>query len=68
MTGTPLTQAFAFSLTQKEKELLAALAFNRGATMGGLIRKLIREAAATELKSSDMEKKGDPDDSDLTRR
>lgn len=45
MYPEPLIETFALNLTAREKWLLAALAAAEGATMSGLLRRLIREAA-----------------------
>lgn len=45
MERQQFTHLFTISLTQQDKKLLARLAYERGATMSGFVRKLIRDAA-----------------------
>ena len=44
MTQDQLTELFTFQMTASEKELLRTLAHERGATISGTLRKLIRDA------------------------
>lgn len=39
-----LTELFSFQMTAREKQLLRTLAYEQGATLSGLLRKLIRDA------------------------
>ena len=45
----PLTVLFSLSMTSREKSLLVWMAQESGATMRGLLRKLIRDAASRTL-------------------
>jgi hypothetical protein len=51
----PLTEVFTFAMTCHEKSLLQRLAFVHGATMSGLLRKLIRDTATEKLPSTPCE-------------
>ncbi len=44
MVQEELTELFTFQMTAREKELLRTLAYEQGATLSGLLRKLIRDA------------------------
>ena len=46
MQREALSAFLEFSMTRSDKEWLARMAHERGITMSGLLRKLIREAAA----------------------
>ena len=46
MRSDTLSEYFSVTLTKQEKELLRRLAEERGATMRGYIRKLIRDAGS----------------------
>lgn len=47
-----LSATLAVNVTQQEKMLLKRLAYERGATLTGTLRRLIRDAAKKELAGS----------------
>jgi hypothetical protein len=62
MEREQLTDLLTVSLTRRDKKLLARLAYEQGATMSGLIRRLIREAArTTQLPASTPAKENNSD-------
>lgn len=48
MTREPLVVLFTFNMTTKEKAMLEQLADERGATMTGVLRKLIRDEVSRQ--------------------
>lgn len=52
------TELFTMALTPWEKKLLAELAQERGATMSGIVRKLIRDAAHSAYPERQLQEAG----------
>jgi hypothetical protein len=63
MARDGLSAVFTLTLSEQEKRLLARLAYERGATMSGFVRKLIRDAARTTQQSANTTvRESDPDE------
>ena len=58
LQNEPRSELFTLALTQREKNLLAELAQERGATMSGMVRKLIHDAARGSLIESQLQQVG----------